>query len=1395
MIVFAEAGSGKTREMEFQARRLVAGGKSAFFIPIEVLTGQDVRDYLSMEPGEAERLDGWLAEDGRPGWFFLDAVDELKLSSGKLDTALGKVARALGTALNRAHVILSCRPTDWRPVHDLQTFEKRLPVAEAVIEPPLSGDDEFLAGFREQRTSKSTKDEEPTTPRQRLVVLLPLGEKQIRHFAASEGVTNIDLFMQEIRRHEAWSFARRPLDLRRLIDGWKTNHRLGTLLEQHQLDVEHALQDDPERPDKDILAPSDAVEGAERLALALLMSRNRTVKVPEQSTATSHEVNSLDARLILADWTEAKVQALLRRSIFDPATYGRVRFHHRSVQEYLAARRLNALRKKGMPWRSLKALLFAERYGDPVVIPSTRPIAAWLALWDDDVLRMTLSREPEVLVLYGDPESLPLAAKAKLLAAYVEAYGDGDWRGLDMPITEIRRFACAELAPDIRRCWDESHSNEEIREFLLKVIWQGEINACVDIAIAAAMDTGRSDYARTLAVRAIGVLNPPGELRRIADDVMRNPDRWSAKLHFGIVYNLFPAALSVDELVTLLQRVPEPASSTSGFSWALYNLVDDIDPRSAVATELGNALASLIWENRSAECAWHHMASDFDHLSAVLARLIENQIAAGITPDPDMTRAAVMATRFHERRTLGREEVKAILNAYATNPVVRQMTFEIEYDVMTQIAKGGDARDRLFQIYHHGLLNGIAASDWPWMMEGLKASEHNPGLNAAYFAALVDLWFTRGKQASDLAALKEAAGTNSSFLSQIAEMAKPPAPNLLLEKHELERKQRQAEHDAQVLANEKAWLEWKAKLEADVEAAFADDRRIDTLCALMNWLDYRAESFDGGSGSNWREVRRVLGDDVGGRFEAGLVAYWRGQTPPLASFTKGADSNRRTRGMTMALTGLIIEAVTVPNWTASLSNEHARLAAGWGTLDFNHFPKWFHDLAAAHGDIVRTVLIGELELEFQSTFAQPQARVLSALEYGSDVERALVVDYLKTKINSWPKQPADEPDAYCMNLDRTFAILAKSGALDDAVARTCAERFQEAPTTEIGRVWLQGLFASDLGKGAESLSIALDRLSAAERMAWGIRWMAALFGDRDYHHVPILVDGDATLLVRLTKLAYQCVRREDDVVHDTVYTPDTRDNAESARNRLLSALIGKPGGDAHAALVALAKEPLFQHMTDRMRLMARERAASDSERRALTEAEIRVWEERWETVPRNRDELFQVMMDRLDDIDHDLRHHDFTERPILLPIEEESAMQLVLTKKMQDAARGCYRVSREEEVADKKETDIRLSATGFDGRAVIEIKIGDRCSLNGLEATITEQLVGKYMRHNSCTAGCLLITYGGRKGFHDPQGGGSLTFAEVINRLNAYAAKVEQDERGRIRLGVVGLDLTNPLAA
>ena len=167
--------------------------------------------------------------------------------------------------------------------------------------------------------------------------------------------------------------------------------------------------------------------------------------------------------------------------MFDPATCGRVRFHHRSVQEYLAARKLRALRDRGMANNALFRFLFTDIYGIDIVFPSMREIAAWLALWDDATRRELIRREPEALLYSGDPGSLDMPTKCALLRAFAFESGEEGSRGLDMPLNQVRRFAEPELGPVIRECWGDGTANAEVRDFLLRVDLGGGKSTLVPI--------------------------------------------------------------------------------------------------------------------------------------------------------------------------------------------------------------------------------------------------------------------------------------------------------------------------------------------------------------------------------------------------------------------------------------------------------------------------------------------------------------------------------------------------------------------------------------------------------------------------------------------------------------------------------------------------------------------------------------------------------------------------------------------------------------------------------------------------------------------------------------------------------------------------------------------------
>lgn len=124
-----------------------------------------------------------------------------------------------------------------------------------------------LRSDRDVAQPKKAKDEESgTSGTVRTVLLLPMSNRQIRLYAERSDVHDADALLTEIDRQNAWTFARRPLDLAELIAIWTSSERLGTRAEQHEANVNTKLMDGPDRPDRNVL--SDAQAGWRRASRA-----------------------------------------------------------------------------------------------------------------------------------------------------------------------------------------------------------------------------------------------------------------------------------------------------------------------------------------------------------------------------------------------------------------------------------------------------------------------------------------------------------------------------------------------------------------------------------------------------------------------------------------------------------------------------------------------------------------------------------------------------------------------------------------------------------------------------------------------------------------------------------------------------------------------------------------------------------------------------------------------------------------------------------------------------------------------------------------------------------------------------------------------------------------------
>ncbi len=1397
VLLLAEAGSGKTAEMQNQAARLTAEGRYAFFVALESLDREELGGLLSAE--DEERLDQWMRLPAEPGWFFLDAVDELKLTSGKLERALRRFARSIPGQLARARVVVSCRPNDWRGDVDMATMKSLLPDQPAAAPAESTGEEYFLEALRRETGQRQplVSETEVASGAVRTVILLPMSSRQIGQFARTSGITNADSFLAEIGRQNAWTFARRPLDLSELAATWTATGRLGTRREQHEANIRAKLRDDPDRADQGLLGDQEARTGAERLALALALTRTRVLRSPAQRLDPERSAGVLDPGSVLTEWSPQQRQSLMRKALFDPATYGRVRFHHRSVQEYLAACRLRSLRDAGMSVKTVFRLLFAERYGAKVVVPSMRPIAAWLALWDFAVMHELARREPEVLLSMGDPESLDMPARANLLRRFAASYGEGGWRGLDIPTDEVRRLAHSEPAAVVRELWGDGPENPDVQELLIEVIWKGPIPTCADLAEQAAFNAEWGEYHRIMAVRALRDVGLQDIVGRIARSVVDERERWPDRVVRGLITDLFPGTLNVDDLIVLLERTPEPRSTTSGSGWAMRTVAREITPDSAEATSLRNQLADLIWRGRNAQQEFYRIRGRFDHLALPLAILITRQLSAGVPPSEELIRAAVIGNRFGNNDDAGRDAEAQLQHYFRDQATARPQAYWTELALMDELAPSTDPWNRAYHALNEGLLERLSAEDRPWVLEALS-DEAAPQRKPVAMNILMDIWVWRGRGDDELAELRRLAGADEALSAIVTARSVPPDDTALrrMRRDDRRHERQTAEREARRLEN---WQAWRRRLMFNTAFEFCPPLEGVTRENIHSWLSMRG----GNTHYNvWDRtaIERGFSTEAADLAAASFRRAWRENPVTLWSAREPAERNSTLWICIYGLCGLASE-VADNAWVTPLSSAEARTAAAYATIELNGLSSFIPALAASHPAEVGEVLGDELDAELREAAGTMHLPLLQDISRSPEILRRLLAPRIMAALE---RMPAEIPEAaqrqwaaHLEHLLRSLADIATERQLQELTA-LAGERFLRQPSGPVGANWLTGLFRLDAARATQVLAAALQDADDNERTQRAVTFFGNSFGSRDGVALNIAGDDDrARALGQLVRLAHKLVRREQDQRHEGAYSPDSRDHAQQAREYLLSALLETPGQVARDIILELAGEQEFSHFPDRLRLLARRRAAADAEPPAISATDFLQLDTHYELPPGDRDALFRTMMDRLEDLDHDISEHDFTDRRTIRTITDEVEMQRTLSWRLKAMARGAYIVAREEEVADLKRTDIRLSAVRGDQKAVAEVKLADgRWTLRQLEEALRTQLVGQYLRHAYCRAGCLLLTYDGAKRYWlHPESRRRLSFAQIVAHLNAIAADIGNAQGGAVRLAVFGIDLTDPAPA
>ncbi|AMP05800.1 hypothetical protein CPter91_3474 [Collimonas pratensis] len=1227
-------------------------------------------------------------------------------------------------------------------------------------------------------------------------IMAALDRNRVEIFAHSKGVTNIASFFRTLDRSNLWNFARRPLDLGWLVEYWQEKNSFGHLAEMLELSIFKRLQEtDMNRARKDTLDQEKAMKALERIGAAMVLQRLNTIEVPDGGKDIGEDTNVLDLAEILSDLSSLDRTLLITRAVFDPANAGFVRFHNDNegnVRAYLAARWLKRLRSINCPRSVIRELLFATNYGIPLVKPSMRDTAAWLALWDIDVANQIIEIDPRLLMSAGDPASLSLSVRTAILTQVITQIEQDV--ATNVPESDmLRRFSAPDMVPFIREKWNSHLGSAPVRELLLLMISLGEHQSCSDIAIAASFGKYTDHYTQIFSGRALLATASLAERTSYAAYIRDNASTVQTIVVWDAISELFPNELSVSDLLLIL-AVPKLHESGGDLGLGYYGpkLIDrltDASDITSLLTEIFSRLRMHLPANRTEyEAENNPFTSILDAGCRRLIALSGNEPLATLVIDIALYLSEL---QLHYSPRQSQIDTPDLFDMLSETPIRRRSTFWRCAEVLSKSEKlRGVSLVAPWQIEIHGFLLGIKLEDLDWLLidasTGISESDQKLAVNTAMRA-----WREWGELEEILARITAFALGKPEIEEVVTSWTTPRVPSteeLAIEKNTHERRQKNSSEEIEI---DKSWRDFADNIRADPgqlrTIKTPTDNGVDArLYYLWQILSRYSENQSRYSIDDLSPLRPLFGDAVITALRDAFLRHWRNWSPTSLNARPENERNTRSAMDLIGIVGVTLEAVNSPNWTSKLTDEEARRAAAYATLELNGFPSWLSTLATNKPDPVREVLRQHIEADLITTSQQLRRDALETVSQADTSIVQLIANDIFTLVEATPVIPLQLLNPALRILCRAYVdherlldlLIQRSISDTEIPEKACYLAFAYGINPQITTTTLTNILA-DIELTAQTALVqeVLPRLA-------GNGWSRG----------EISLQGlSVTNLEQLVLLAFATLLPEEDNKHTNgrVYAPDERDHAESARSTVFNILVNTPGPATFAAIQRMISKPGFPIPQQRLVALSLRRAEQDAETAPWISSDVRKFEMDFLTVPNTPIDLQRVTMQRLADIQEELVDGDFNQGKVVARLPKEVDVQNWIANILHERRGRSYTLEREPHVAEEKEPDIRLRAKGADASLPIEIKVAESWTLKELEQAITLQLMGRYLRDPDDRWGILLVVHQiPRQQGWKIDTGQFLTFSQVVEHLRESMKTIAISSRNAPQMDLAVIDVS-----
>jgi hypothetical protein len=1386
-VILAEGGAGKSTEFREQCRTLRDKKQFAFLLTVKKAGENGVEN--SLKPAQRTQLQAWRSSNDT-AWFFLDSIDEAKGASVSLRDALDQLAETIEGAGFRARIIFSCRPSDWEFRKDLDLLVNLLPSPE---HPPELDDVDFNQNV--VQIFRQKKDERNGRPSGPLVAFMaPLDKRQIRLFADGHSIQDVRGFLAALSEFDLWTFASRPLDLSWLAQHWAIHQKFERLEEMLSVNlVERLRETDSERARKLQIEPELAMMCLERVGAALVLSRQQDISVADGEINASTK-GALRLDQVLGDLAPAKLTDFLSSAVFVAAGLGVIRLHNDNdgvVRSYLAARwMLRALRNQ-CQWIVARDLIFAQSHGCLVVKPSMLSTAVWLSLWDARVANMLVERQPFALLDSGDPSSLSLDIRRQVLRA-VLATMESSHQISFLSNEGLRRFAQLDLEAEIKSQWD--HCGPSSRAFLLQLIREGKLHGCASLAFDAATSPLSDSLISVLAAQAIDRAGNEAMRSQFAAFLRRRAMSMDPEVLWNAIDCFAPQWFSADDVIAALP-VLLTDRSTVGAGIDVHGPA--LAKRICNASDAAKLLAALLPELPTK--VDNAQENDFDRISPLMPTVAE--LANRIVELDGPSKAIQIAVDALLRLTATRrdpdwrgESVSTLKRLMRQTKALRQAVlwrFSETFDAMGWAA--GTPLTHSWQIDAAQLSLGLTLDDIDWLLDDIGGRQHS---NDKLLALNLTMWIWRqeGRPESALQRVKNSIGNSEEFSKAVAAWTTAPERSTEQirfdeqnEKHLKANAERREQQDA-------SWIRFAADIRDDPEQLRSlnppnesgVDARIFHLWQLLDRLNgnHRNQPI-----SDVSLLTPIFGTRPLPFIQEAFVKYWRRGTPMLRCERNPGLANVGNAMESIALVGLSMESSKSSDWAKALSVEEAAVAAVYATLNLNGFPVWFEQLALAQSEAVRLILNRALSPELASQTSGTWLAILESVAKSPSVILDIAAPQLIDHI-------ASPTPLSIKALSLTLRIVVNAKHRLAELLALMLDRLTHDEDISRLAIYMSSAYAIDADAACSSLARLRKRLTPVENVTLAETLLPLIFGGT-------LGSGLAqtrpssistTVLLDLIEFSVETFPLESDRKRPSgvVYSPDSRDDAQRARDASINLLAKREGAPTFAALRHLAGLSGLASIKEWLNTLALTRARLDAETAPWRPRDVVEFEKDFQTLPRTPADLQRAAMARIEDLQHDLIHGDFGQARIVARFEKEVDAQRWLAHELYMRSGRSYSVVREAHSADEKEPDITLTSSGTGAKLPIEIKVAETWTLAQLKEALTVQLMGRYLRDRNAQWGILLIVHckARAKGWEKPNGG-YYTFAELLLELQRLAAEISARDSSGPQMSVCAIDVSS----